>query len=273
MIRNFPTAINHFILITGLAVMIVPVWIIFASSTHTSLFINTNGLQFFLGDNFLDNYSRVLYKKAGFFNEITALNMFLNSFIMATGIAILSVVTSLMAAYGLVYFRIKYASFFFWLIFITLLVPLELRIMPSYIVMSKLGLVNSYVGLILPISASAIATFFFRQFYKSIPEELLEAAKLDGTGSWKFFVDFLVPLSKTMIAAVFIFMFVFGYNQYLWPLIMTTTEQYWTVVMGLKTMYGSISDRFAFVIMSMLPPVIIIVFLQRWFIQGIFQNK
>jgi sn-glycerol 3-phosphate transport system permease protein len=192
---------------------------------------------------------------------------------MATGIAILSVVTSLMAAYGLVYFRIKYASFFFWLIFITLLVPLELRIMPSYIVMSKLGLVNSYVGLILPISASAIATFFFRQFYKSIPEELLEAAKLDGTGSWKFFIDFLVPLSKTMIAAVFIFMFVFGYNQYLWPLIMTTTEQYWTVVMGLKTMYGSISDRFAFVIMSMLPPVIIIVFLQRWFIQGIFQNK
>ena len=191
----------------------------------------------------------------------------------ATGIAILSVVTSLMAAYGLVYFRIKYASFFFWLIFITLLVPLELRIMPSYIVMSKLGLVNSYVGLILPISASAIATFFFRQFYKSIPEELLEAAKLDGTGSWKFFIDFLIPLSKTMIAAVFIFMFVFGYNQYLWPLIMTTTEQYWTVVMGLKTMYGSISDRFAFVIMSMLPPVIIIVFLQRWFIQGIFQNK
>tara|TARA_B100000963_G_scaffold224465_1_gene195690 strand:+ start:133 stop:954 length:822 start_codon:yes stop_codon:yes gene_type:complete len=273
MLRNFPTAINHFILVTGLIIMIVPVWIIFASSTHTSLFINTNGLQFLLGDSFSDNYTRVLYKKAGFFNEITALKMFLNSFIMATGIATLSVVTSLMAAYGLVYFRLKYASFFFWLIFITLLVPLELRIMPSYVVMSKLGLINSYAGLILPISASAIATFFFRQFYKSIPEELLEAAKLDGTGSWKFFIDFLVPLSKTMIAAVFIFMFVFGYNQYLWPLIMTTTEQYWTVVMGLKTMYGSISDRFAFVIMSMIPPVIIIIFLQRWFIQGIFQNK
>ena len=273
MIKNFPTAINHLILVIGLLVMIIPVWIIFASSTHTSLFINTNGLQFFLGDNFLENYSRVLYKKAGFFNEITALKMFLNSFIMATGIATLSVVTSLMAAYALVYFRIKYASLFFWFIFITLLVPLELRIMPSYLVMSKLGLVNSYIGLILPISASAIATFFFRQFYKSIPEELLEAAKLDGTGSWKFFIDFLIPLSKTMIAAVFIFMFVFGYNQYLWPLIMTTTEQYWTVVMGLKTMYGSISDRFAFVIMSMVPPVIIIIFLQRWFIQGIFQSK
>ena len=265
--------LNHLILITGLLIMIIPVWVIFASSTHTSLFINTNGLQFILGDSFIENYSKVLFKKSGFFQEITAIKMFINSFIMASGIATLSVATSLMAAYGLVYFRIRYASLFFWLIFITLLVPLELRIMPTYEIMSKLNLLNSYTGLILPISASAIATFFFRQFYKSIPDELLEAAKLDGANSWKFFIDFLVPLSKTMIAAVFIFMFVFGYNQYLWPLIMTTSEQYWTVVMGLKTMYGSISQRFAFVIMSMIPPILIIIFLQRWFIQGIFQNK
>ena len=265
--------LNHLILITGLLIMIIPVWVIFASSTHTSLFINTNGLQFILGDSFIENYSKVLFKKSGFFQEITAIKMFINSFIMASGIATLSVATSLMAAYGLVYFRIRYASLCFWLIFITLLVPLELRIMPTYEIMSKLNLLNSYMGLILPISASAIATFFFRQFYKSIPDELLEAAKLDGANSWKFFIDFLVPLSKTMIAAVFIFMFVFGYNQYLWPLIMTTSEQYWTVVMGLKTMYGSISQRFAFVIMSMIPPILIIIFLQRWFIQGIFQNK
>ena len=168
--------------------------------------------------------------------------MFFNSFVMATGIATLSVITSLMAAYGLVYFKVKYATIIFWLIFITLLVPLELRIMPSYIVMSKLNLVNTFAGLILPISASAIATFFFRQFYKSIPDELLEAAKLDGTNSFRFFIDFLIPLSKTMIAAVFIFMFVFGYNQYLWPLIMTTSEQYWTVVMGCL-LYTSPSPR------------------------------
>lgn len=271
--RFIPTTINHFILLSGIFIMIVPIWIIFASSTHTSLFINTYGLQFSLGNNFIENYSRVLFKQSGFFQEITALKMFFNSFVMATGIATLSVVTSLMAAYGLVYFKIRYATFIFWLIFITLLVPLELRIMPSYLVMSKLNLVNSFAGLIIPISASAIATFFFRQFYKSIPDELLEAAKLDGTNSWRFFIDFLVPLSKTMIAAVFIFMFVFGYNQYLWPLIMTTTEQYWTVVMGLKTMYGSISDRFAFVIMSIIPPVVIIIFLQKLFIQGLFQNK
>ena len=271
--RYISSTINHCILLIGLLIMIVPVWIIFASSTHSSLFINTNGLQFFLGDNFIENYSRVLFKKSGFFNEITALKMFFNSFIMATGIATLSVITSLMAAYGLVYFKIKYATVIFWLIFMTLLVPLELRIMPSYIVMSKLNLVNTFAGLILPISASAIATFFFRQFYKSIPDELLEAAKLDGTSSWKFFIDFLVPLSKTMIAAVFIFMFVFGYNQYLWPLLVTSSEQYWTVVMGLKMMSGSIVHRFAFVMMSMVPPVLIIIILQKHFIKGVFQDK
>ena len=273
MTKYISSSINHCILLMGLIIMIVPVWIIFASSTHTSLFINTNGLQFFLGDNFIENYSRVLFKQSGFFNEITAFKMFFNSFVMATGIATLSVITSLMAAYGLVYFKIKYATIIFWLIFITLLVPLELRIMPSYIVMSKLNLVNTFAGLILPISASAIATFFFRQFYKSIPDELLEAAKLDGTSSWRFFIDFLVPLSKTMIAAVFIFMFVFGYNQYLWPLLVTSSEQYWTVVMGLKMMSGSIVHRFAFVMMSMVPPVLIIIILQKHFIKGVFQDK
>ena len=153
------------------------------------------------------------------------------------------------------------------------LVPLELRIFPTYSVMSKLNLVNSYWGLIIPISASAIATLFFRQFYKTVPDELLESAKLDGANTWRFFIDFLVPLSKTMIVAMFIFMFVFGYNQYLWPLLVTTSEQYWTVVMGLKMMSGSIVHRFAFVILSMIPPVLIIVILQKYFIKGVFQDK
>ena len=139
--------------------------------------------------------------------------------------------------------------------------------------MAKLNLVNSYFGLIIPISASAIATLFFRQFYKTVPDELLESAKLDGANTWRFFIDFLVPLSKTMIVAMFIFMFVFGYNQYLWPLLVTTSEQYWTVVMGLKMMSGSIVHRFAFVILSMIPPVLIIVILQKYFIKGVFQDK
>jgi sn-glycerol 3-phosphate transport system permease protein len=139
--------------------------------------------------------------------------------------------------------------------------------------MAKLNLVNSYFGLIVPISASAIATLFFRQFYKTVPDELLESAKLDGANTWRFFIDFLVPLSKTMIVAMFIFMFVFGYNQYLWPLLVTSSEQYWTVVMGLKMMSGSIVHRFAFVMMSMVPPVLIIIILQKYFIKGVFQDK
>ena len=149
--------------------MIVPVWMIFASSTHTSSVINIGGLQMFLGESFYDNYLRVLLYKGGFFKEITALKMFFNSFIMATGVAILSVVTSLMAAYALVYYRIKYASFLFWIIFITILVPLELRIFPTYSVMAELNLVNSYFGLIVPISASAIATFIPNHFQTYTP--------------------------------------------------------------------------------------------------------
>jgi sn-glycerol 3-phosphate transport system permease protein len=170
----------------------------------------------------------------------------------------------------------------FWLIFVTLLVPLEVRILPSYQIVSDLKLTNTYTGLILPLVASATATFFFRQFYKSIPDELLESAKLDGANSWKFFIDFLVPLSRTMIAAIFIFMFVYGYSQYLWPLIMTTSEQYWTVVMGMKIIFMEsyeggnlprVAERFAYIILSIIPPVVIIIFLQRWFIKGLIQTE
>jgi len=262
--------------------MVVPIWIIFASSTHDNGAILSQGMQWGLGDRFIENYDRVLNQRGGFSQEISASSMLINSFIMAFGIATLTVLTSLMSAYTIVYFRFKLAVPIFWIIFLTLLVPLELRIMPSYQVVSNLGLVNTYTGLILPLSASAIATFFFRQFYKSIPDELLEAAKLDGANSWKFFIDFLVPLSKTMIAAMFIFMFVYGYSQYLWPLIMTSDEKYWTVVMGMKIIFQEsyeggnlprVAERFAFIILSMIPPILVVVFLQRWFIKGLIQTE
>ena len=274
MLKSSPKIFSHFMLISGLLLMIVPIWMIFASSTHTNSTIRSEGMQLFIGENFIDNYDKVLNIKGGFSQEITAASMLINSFIMAIGIATLTVVTSLMSAFAIVYFKFKFAIPFFWLIFITILVPLELRIMPSYQVVSDLGLTNSYAGLILPLSASAIATFFFRQFYLSIPDELLEAAKLDGANSWKFFIDFLIPLSKTMITAVFIFMFIYGYNQYLWPLIMTTSEKYWTVVMGMKMLnIRSSVEGYAYIILSMLPPVLVIIILQRYFIQGLFQSK
>ena len=262
--------------------MVIPIWIAFASSTHENITVLTEGMKWSLGDQLFKNYNEVLNQTGGFSKEITATKMFINSFIMAIGIAIVKVIISALSAYAIVYFRFKLATPLFWLIFVTLLVPLEVRILPSYQIVSDLKLTNTYTGLILPLVASATATFFFRQFYKSIPDELLESAKLDGANSWKFFIDFLVPLSRTMIAAIFIFMFVYGYSQYLWPLIMTTSEQYWTVVMGMKIIFMEsyeggnlprVAERFAYIILSIIPPVVIIIFLQRWFIKGLIQTE
>lgn len=280
--KQFSQLIAHIVLLSGAFLMVVPIWIAYASSTHPNVFIVTEGLQFIPGDQFWQNYNEVLNRKGGFSQEITALGMFVNSFIMALGIATLKVIISSMSAYAIVYFRFKFAAFLFWMIFITLLVPLEVRIMPSYQIVSDLNLTNTYGGLILPLIASATATFFFRQFYKSVPDELLEAAKMDGANSWRFFIDFLVPLSKTMIAAMFIFMFVYGYSQYLWPLIMTTDEKYWTVVMGMKIIFMEsyeggnlprVAERFAYIILSIIPPVVIVIFLQRWFVKGLIQTE
>tara|TARA_B100001013_G_scaffold134674_1_gene79057 strand:- start:1303 stop:2154 length:852 start_codon:yes stop_codon:yes gene_type:complete len=280
--NKFNQFFTHTILFCGVLLMVIPIWIAFASSTHDNFTILTEGMKWSLGDQLLKNYNEVLNQTGGFSKEITATKMFINSFIMALGIAIVKVIISAMSAYAIVYFRFKWATPLFWLIFMTLLVPLEVRILPSYQIVSDLNLTNTYTGLILPLVASATATFFFRQFYKSIPDELLESAKLDGANSWKFFIDFLVPLSKTMIAAMFIFMFVYGYSQYLWPLIMTTSEQYWTVVMGMKIIFMEsyeggnlprVAERFAYIILSIIPPVVIIIFLQRWFIKGLIQTE
>ncbi|MEC8980330.1 MAG: ABC transporter permease subunit [SAR324 cluster bacterium] len=280
--NKYAQIFSHIILFCGVMLLVVPIWVAFASSTHENITILSEGMKWVLGDQLLKNYSEVLNQTGGFSQEITATNMFVNSFIMAIGIASIKVLISSMSAFAIVYFRFKFATPLFWLIFITLLVPLEVRILPSYQIVSDLKLTNSYTGLILPLVASATATFFFRQFYKSIPDELLESAKLDGANSWKFFIDFLIPLSKTMIAAMFIFMFVYGYSQYLWPLIMTTSEQYWTVVMGMKIIFMEsyeggnlprIAERFAYIILSIIPPVVVIIFLQRWFIKGLIQTE
>ena len=272
----------HTILFIGILVMILPIWLTFASSTFENETIVTEGMKWGIGNNFYTNYNEVLNEKGGFSQEVTASSMFINSFIMALGIASLKVVISSLCAFAIVYFRFRMAVPLFWLVFLTLLVPLEVRILPSYQVVSDLNLTNSYTGLIVPLVASATGTFFFRQFYKSIPDELLEAAKLDGVNAWKFFIDFMIPLSKTMMAALFIYMFVHGYSQYLWPLIMTTDEKYWTVVMGMKLIFleswdggqmPRVGERFAYIILSIIPPVLVVVFLQRWFIKGLIQTE
>ncbi|OEE69550.1 sn-glycerol-3-phosphate ABC transporter permease UgpE [Vibrio genomosp. F6] len=272
---------DHLILIAGALFMLIPIWLIFASSTHSPNTIVSEGLQWLPGDHFLDIYSEAWNKSLGFGGDVTAKSMIINSMVMGLGFAIGKIIISMMAAYALIYFRLPYATAWFWLIFVTLLLPLEVRIIPSYEVVSDLGMLNSYTGLILPLIASATATFFFRQFFKTIPDELLEAAQLDNAGPIRFLFDILLPLSKTMIAAIFIIMFVVGWNQYLWPIMMTTDEGYNTIVMGIKQILNNINETnsprydyaFAMVILAMLPPVLVVVIFQRWFVKGLVESE
>lgn len=272
---------DHLILILGALFMLVPLWLIFASSTHEPNVLVSQGLQWDIGNNLSAVYSEAWNKSLGFTGDVTAKTMIFNSVIMGLGFAIGKIIISMMAAYALVYFRLPYASAWFWLIFVTLLLPLEVRIIPSYEVVSSLGMLNSYSGLILPLIASATATFFFRQFFKTIPDELLEAAQLDNAGPIRFFLDILFPLSKTMMTAIFIIMFVVGWNQYLWPIMMTTDEQYNTIVMGIKQILNNINETnsprydyaFAMVILAMLPPVLVVVIFQRWFVKGLIESE
>lgn len=271
---------DHLILILGALFLVLPVIVAFMTSTHTAAEIHTQGLQILPGDNLLGTYGTVLTQKGGFTGEVTGMTMLMNSFILGIGFAVGKIVLSMTAAYALVYFRFRAATFMFWVIFTTLLLPLEVRIMPSYGVMSDLGLLNSYTGLIIPLLASATGTFYFRQFFKSIPDELLEAARIDGAGPFRFFIDVIVPLSKTMIAAIFIIMFVYGWNQYLWPMLMTTDESFFTLMRGIKSILqvwvGSqipdYNQAFAMAVLAIIPPVAVVVIFQRWFIKGLTES-
>lgn len=272
---------DHLILILGTLFLLTPLWLLFASSTHTVDTLVREGLQWWPGSQGGAAYTKALTTATGFTDTATGLRMLGNSLIMGFGFATGKILVSMAAAYALVYFRFPAATFLFWAIFCTLLLPLEVRIVPSYEVVSDLNLLNSYTGLIVPLIASATATFYFRQFYKTVPDELLEAATLDNAGPWRFFKDILVPLSRTMMAAIFIIMFVVGWNQYLWPLIMTTEESYYTIVMGLKHILSVVREgrlpeynvAFAMVVLAMLPPVAVVVIFQRWFIQGLVESE
>ncbi|THF49047.1 sn-glycerol-3-phosphate ABC transporter permease UgpE [Allorhizobium terrae] len=268
---------DHVILIIGVIIMLGPLVVAFTTSSHTAAEIHQKGLMLSMGGHLEETYHKVLFAQTGFNGKVTGLSMLINSLILGLGFAIGKIVLSMMAAYAIVYFRFRFATLAFWIIFTTLLLPLEVRIMPSYKVASDLGLLNSYTGLILPLLASATGTFFFRQFFKSVPEELLEAARIDGAGPFKFLIDILVPLSRTMIAAVFIIMFVYGWNQYLWPMLMTTDENFYTLMRGIKQILQvwvgaqipDYNEAFAMAVLAMLPPIVIVVVFQSWFIKGL----
>ncbi|NVK35638.1 MAG: sn-glycerol-3-phosphate ABC transporter permease UgpE [Rhodobacteraceae bacterium] len=271
---------DHIILLAGVLFMVTPVVLAFLTSTHDNIEIFRNGLQFTFGNEFTNTYERVLTKAGGFTKEVDGFVMLKNSLILGIGFAVGKIVISMLAAYAIVYFRFPMATFCFWIIFCTLLLPLEVRILPSYEIVQQLGLVNTYTGLIVPLIASATGTFFFRQFFKSVPDELLEAARIDGAGPWKFFIDILLPISKTMIAAIFIIMFVYGWNQYLWPTLITTDEGFFTLVRGIKQILQvwigaqipAYNDAMALAILAMLPPVIVVIVFQSWFIKGLVES-
>jgi len=279
---NWRAVYTHGVLIAGVIFMSLPIWVAFATSTHAPETILRNGLQFWPGGHFVETYKEVLFVEGGVMKSVLGTTMLKNSMILGIGFAVGKVIISMLAAYAIVYFRFRLAVPLFWVIFITLLLPLEVRIIPSYEVMAGLNLLDTQTGLIVPLIASATGTFFFRQFFMSVPDELLEASRLDGATPWRFFVDILIPLSKTMIAAILIIMFVVGWNQYLWPLIMTTKEENYTLVIGIKQIYQVLAEggelpqyqkAFALTILATLPPVMVVLVFQNWFVKGLVESE
>lgn len=278
---NWEVLGDHAILIAGSLFMLFPVILGITTSSHDKLIVAREGLQFWFGDHMGENYHEAMFSKSGFTQTVDGMKMLMNSFILGIGFAVGKIILSMMAAYAIVYFRFRFATVAFWMIFTTILLPLEVRILPSYEVVQGLGLTNTYTGLIVPLLASATGTFFFRQFFLSVPEELVEAARIDGAGPVKFFFEILVPLSQTMIAAIFIIMFVYGWNQYLWPTLITTDENLFTLVRGIKQIIQGLADSsdipeygqaMALAIIAMLPPVLIVVFFQSWFVKGLVES-
>ncbi len=267
--------LTHLGLIVGILFIFFPIWLAFVASTVTQPEIVRPPMPLWPGDHFFANYKKALISGI---NAPVAL-MLLNSAIMALGIALGKIVISILSAFAIVYFRFPGRQLFFWLIFLTLMLPVEVRIVPTYEVAASFGMLNSYSGLIFPLIASATATFLFRQFFLTVPDELAEAARVDGARPMRFFWDILLPMSRTNIAALFVILFIYGWNQYLWPLLITTEPDMNTIVMGIKQMFPSGDDIadwpviMATSILAMLPPIIVVISMQRLFIRGLVESE
>ncbi|WP_018700807.1 sn-glycerol-3-phosphate ABC transporter permease UgpE [Amorphus coralli] len=277
--RPILNLLSHLVLLLGVALVAFPVWIAFVASTHAPHDLLTGVVPLLPGDHLVENYRDVLFRGVSTSGAPPIALMLGNSLVMALGIALGKIAISLLSAFAIVYFRFPFRIAIFWLIFITLMLPVEVRILPTFEITAQLGLLNSYGGLILPLIASATATFLFRQFFMTVPEELAEAARIDGAGPLKFFRDILLPLSRTNIAALFVILFIYGWNQYLWPLIVTTSESYYTIVMGIQRLV-TVADQLpqwhyvmATTVLAMLPPVVVIVVMQRLFVKGLVETE
>jgi sn-glycerol 3-phosphate transport system permease protein len=281
MIENRPgfTFLAHLTLVIGIAIVALPIYVTFVASTQEAADVLKAPIPMLPGARMIDNYGAVVGSGLERASSGPVGPMMLNSLVMALGIAVGKIAISILSAFAIVYFRFPGRMLAFWTIFVTLMLPVEVRIVPTYEVVANLGLLNSYAGLTIPLIASATATFLFRQFFLTIPDELAEAARVDGAGPMKFFWDILLPLSRTNIAALFVILFIYGWNQYLWPLLVTTDESMYTIVMAIQRMVTAADNEpewhyiTAVAILALLPPVAVVVGMQRWFVKGLIETE
>jgi sn-glycerol 3-phosphate transport system permease protein len=277
--RPWLTALSHAVLMLGVLAVGFPLYVTFVASTLRVEEIMSVPMPLLPGDQFVQNYTQVLAAGSTTGSTAAASRMLFNSLVMALAISLGKITISIIASFAIVYFRFPLRNFFFWMIFITLMLPVEVRIIPTYKVVADLGMLNSYVGLTLPLIASATATFLFRQFFLTVPEELAEAARIDGAGPLRFFRDVLLPLSRTSIAALFVIQFIYGWNQYLWPLLITSDESMYTVVIGINRMIvgGDAANEWhlimATAMLALLPPALVVVLMQKWFVKGLVETE
>ncbi|MET3519180.1 sn-glycerol-3-phosphate ABC transporter permease UgpE [Mesorhizobium abyssinicae] len=271
--------VAHVALILGILIVAFPIYYTFVASTQTLQTILRPPLPLLPGDQFWNNYHEALFGGVGRIGGVSVGRLLLNTTIMALGVAVGKIFISILSAYAIVFFRFPLRMTFFWLIFITLMLPVEVRILPTYKVMVDLGLIDTYAGLIIPLIASATATLLFRQFFMTIPGELVEAARVDGAGPWRFFFDILLPLSRTNIAALFVILFIFGWTQYLWPLLVTNSNDMNTIVIALKKMvsFADADTQWHLVMvtamLAIVPPILVVVLMQRWFVRGLVESE
>ncbi len=277
--RPLLTFASHLILALGVAVVMLPVYVTFVASTLTAEEVLQAPMSLVPGSHLVENYAKAFTEGTSRASSAPVGRMMLNSLVMAVVIVVGKIAISLLSAFAIVYFRFRFRMFFFWLIFVTLMLPVEVRIMPTYKVMSDLHLLDTFAGLTVPLIASATATFLFRQFFLTIPDEFVEAARMDGAGPMRFFFDMVLPLSRTNMAALAVILFIYGWNQYLWPLLITTQEQMYTVTIGIKRMLpgGDAAAEWNLVMatamFAMLPPVIVVVLMQKYFVKGLIETE
>ena len=277
--RPLPKLLAHFWLILGVLTVAFPIWYTFVASTQSLETILAPPLPLTPGDRFAENYGQAMFGGMDRIGGVGLGRLLFNTTVVALAIAVGKIVISILSAYAIVFFRFPGRMVAFWMIFITLMLPVEVRILPTYKVIVDLGLIDTYTGLTLPLMASATATFLFRQFFLTIPGELVEAARIDAAGPLRFFRDILLPLSKTNIAALFVILFIYGWTQYLWPLLVTNDNQMNTIVIALRKMvsFADADTPWDLVmvtsVVAILPPILVVVLMQRWFVKGLVETE